>query len=82
MKTGFKDYRLIEGDKYYEKEIKAVEIFNRDHLEDADLIVFGQKEGNAFTPNDYLTPREEKRVLSVIQWLGTPVGRGFLREIE
>lgn len=79
MKTsGFKEYRLKENDKYYEKEIKALQVFNQDHLKDADLIVFGQKEGTAMTANDSLSEREEKIVLGVIQWLGTPVGQGFI----
>jgi len=79
MKTsGFKEYRLKKDDEYYAKEIKALEVFNQDHLEDASSIVFGQKEGTGFYPNDNLTDREEKIVLSVIQWLGTPVGQGFI----
>jgi hypothetical protein len=28
--------------------------------------------------NDTLSDREEKIVLGVIQWLGTPVGQGFI----
>lgn len=79
MKTsGFKEYRLNKDDKYYSKEIKALEIFNRDHLEHADLIVFGQKEGTGMEAKDFLTDREERIVLGVIQWLGTPVGQGFI----
>jgi hypothetical protein len=83
MKTsGFKEYRLKKDDKYYAKEIKALEIFNKDHLKDASSIVFGQKEGTGFYPNEYLTDREEKIVLGVIQWLGTPVGQGFIDELN
>ena len=82
MKTsGFKEYRLKENDRYYEKEIRALEVFNQDHLNDADLIVFGQKEATAMTANDTLTDREEKIVLGVIQWLGTPVGQGFISRV-
>lgn len=83
MKTsGFKEYRLKKDDKYYEKEIKALEVFNRDHLEHASSIVFGMEEGTGFYPKDYLTEREEKIVLGLIQWLGTPVGQGFIREFN
>jgi hypothetical protein len=79
MKTsGFKEYRLKKDDKYYTKEIKALEVFNQDHLEHASSIVFGVKEGTGFYPNEYLTEREEKIVLATIQWLGTPVGQGFI----
>jgi hypothetical protein len=79
--SGFKNYRLIPDDKYYEFEIKALEIFNSDHQQHADLIVFGQKPGTAMDANDTLSDREEKIVLGVIQWLGTPVGRGFISRV-
>ena len=83
MKTsGFKEYRLKKGDKYYAKEIKALEVFNQDHLKDADLIVFGQKEGTSMTANDSLSEREERIVLGLIQWLGTPVGQGFINQLQ
>ena len=83
MKTsGFKEYRLIEDDKYYTKEIKALQIFNREHLEHASSIVFGVKEGIGFYPNEYLSDREERIVLGVIQWLGTPVGQGFMEQLN
>lgn len=83
MKTsGYKEYRLIADDKYYEKEIKALRIFNRSHLDDADLIVFGQMDNSFMRANDTLSEREEKIVLGVIQWLGTPVGQGFINELN
>jgi hypothetical protein len=83
MKTsGFKEYRLKKDDKYYSKEIKALTIFNEDHLEHASSIVFGQKDDTGSFPNEYLTDREEKIVLGVIQWLGTPVGQGFLNRLQ
>ena len=83
MKTsGFKEYRLKADDKYYAKEIEFLEVFNRDHLEHASSIVFGVKDGTGFHPNEYLTDREEKIVLAVIQWLGTPVGQGFLNSCK
>lgn len=83
METGFKDYRLKANDEYYAEEIKAVEVFNqRTYIENIDLIVFGQKPGTSMEANDNLTERERKIVLSTIQWLGTPVGQGFLEEIN
>lgn len=83
MKTsGFKEYRLKKDDKYYAKEIKALEVFNQNHLEHASSIVFGVKDGTGFYPNDYLTEREEQIVLGVIQWLGTPVGQEFISDIN
>jgi hypothetical protein len=44
---------------------------------DMDFIVFGQK-SESMSPNDYLSDREKDIVLSTIQWLGSPVGQGFL----
>ena len=83
MKTsGFKEYRLKTDDKYYAKETEFLEVFNRDHLEHASSIVFGVKDGTGFHPNEYLTDREEKIVLAVIQWLGTPVSQGFLNSCK
>lgn len=83
MKTsGYKEYRLNKDDNYYAKEIKALEIFNRDHLKEADLIVFGQKDNSFMQANDTLSEREERIVLGLIQWLGTPVGQGFISAIN
>jgi hypothetical protein len=46
-----------------------------------DLIIFGNKAGRGTTtPRDYLTEREKKIVYSTIQWLGSPVGKHFLRD--
>jgi len=83
MKTStFKDHRLNKEHKYYAKEIKALEVFNSDYLEYVNHIVFGMKKGTGMEPNDYLQGREEQIVLAVIQWLGTPVGEGFLERIN
>ena len=80
MKTsGFKEYRLKKDDRYYAKEIKALEVFNQNHLQHASSIVFGVKEGTSFEAKGTLKGREEKIVLAVIQWLGTPVGQGFIK---
>ena len=43
-----------------------------------DMGIFGSDKG--FTPNNYLSYREEQVVFSLIQWLGTHVGQSFLRE--
>ena len=78
MKTGFRPYRLIENDPYHAKEIAFVKAFN-DEMYYSPMfihqIISSEK-------NFYLTEREEKIVLSVIQWLGTPVGQGFLERVE
>jgi len=71
----FKEYRHRSNPK--EKEFH--DKFLQDHSKGVDmsLIVFGHV-GNGTRPLGYLTPREEDIVLSTIQWLGSPVGQGFL----
>lgn len=74
MKT-FKEHRFTNNPK--EKIFVDEFIKQHNHGVDPDLIVFGQK-GNSMSPKDYLSDREKDIVLSVIQWLGSPVGQGFL----
>lgn len=79
MKT-LKEYRF----KNNPKEKLFVDVFLKDHAngDDMDFIVFGQTEGIGFSPNDRLTEREESIVISTIQWLGSPVGQGFLNQVN
>lgn len=71
----FKMHRHINNPK--EKEFYEKFLENNDR--DMDLIVFGHG-SNSFKPLDYLSDREKQIVLSTIQWLGSPVGMGFLNE--
>lgn len=41
-----------------------------------DKIIFGTNSSN--NPSDYLTEREINIAITTIQWLGSPVGQGFL----
>jgi len=61
------------------KEKEFYHIFMEEHSKgtDMDLIVFGHPNDSAL-PKDYLSDREKRIVLSTIQWLGSPVGQGFL----
>lgn len=60
---------------------KHEEVFSKNlhdmPFEDWDSIVFGNYTG---TPEGYLSHKERHIVASTIQWLGTPVGRSFLKE--
>jgi len=47
---------------------------------DMAAIVF-EPNDRGTAPSEYLTPREESIVISTIQWLGSPVGQNFLREM-
>lgn len=80
MKKGFREDRLKKDDPYYKLEVNAVEIFNNDHGKEMDVLVFGCDD--SFSPNDHLTEREGKIVMTIIQWLGTPVGQGFIDKLK
>lgn len=82
FKTGFRDYRLNWQDGYHDIERKLVAQFNLEHHTDFDLstLIYGLKENDRMRPAKWLTEHEEKIVLTTIQWLGTPVGRSFLKE--
>lgn len=55
-------------------------MFERDNMAKTTLsaIVFGWKNNRQNYPNQYLTDKEEDICLNLIQWLGSPVGQGFL----
>lgn len=72
---GFKTYR--HGSNPKEKEFHDKFIKDNINSMDIDLLIFGHY-SNSFTPKDNLTNREKKIVISAIQWLGSPVGIGFL----
>lgn len=72
----YKMYRLVNNPK--EKEF--VEKFTQQHTNDngIDAIVFGTVDG--LKQETFLTESEKRIVMSTIQWLGSPVGQGFLNE--
>jgi len=75
----------MEGYKKYRHKSNPVEKELHDKFiekhgdKDMSMIVFPPKE-NGIQPSEFLTEREEKIVISTIQWLGSPVGQGFLEE--
>ena len=75
-----KEYRF-EGNPL-EKEFhdKFIEMFNHDRSPNLTLsaIVFGWSDNNQNYPNEFLSDKEENICLNIIQWLGSPVGEGFL----
>lgn len=78
-KLTYKEHRF----KTDPKEMEFVNVFLREFSKDnnIDLIVFGQKENTCMTPKKYLTEKQTKIVVSTIQWLGSPVGQGFLAKL-
>jgi len=75
LMTGFNSHRLIDDDPYYKKECDFVKTINED-------ITLNRKSLAQIVnmPNHraWLEEKDEKIVLSVIQWLGTPVGQDFI----
>ena len=78
-------HRLIDNDPYYADEVKLNKIFNEYCNK---TTTFG---GNFWDymsgstnnkPNKVLSEDELKLIATVIQWLGTPCGKAFLRDAE
>ncbi len=66
---------------YGQDELKFSEEFHKMPVNDWELIVFGGKVNSSWgIPADSLSEREKDIVASVIQWLGTPVGKSFLKD--
>lgn len=75
--TGFNEHRLKRDDSYYELECAFHDKMN-DNLKYNNNFL----SSIVYHGESYLTEHEEKIVMSVIQWLGTPVGQGFLNSIK
>ena len=72
-------YRFNDNPKEKELHDKFLEVFKRD-TKTLSSIIFGWSDTNQNVPNYYLTENEEQICLNMIQWLGSPVGQGFLRD--
>jgi hypothetical protein len=79
MKTN-KEYRFKDNPTEKEFHDKFKAMFEHDNMAKNTLsaIVFGWGNDSQTYPKDYLTDREENICLNLIQWLGSPVGEGFL----
>jgi len=71
---GFKTYRHDSNPKEKELHDKFIEMFGSS-MELIPLTLNSRGTGS----DDFLSEREEKIVISTIQWLGSPVGQSFLR---
>lgn len=76
MLEGYNTYRHATNPIEKQLHDSFVEHHNDEYM---DLIVFGQADSSTI-PKDYLTEREQRIVVSTIQWLGSPVGKNFLRQ--
>jgi hypothetical protein len=75
-----KEYRFIDNPKEQEFHDKFKQMFEHDAMAKTTLsaIVFGWENDRQNYPKEYLTDKEENICLALIQWLGSPVGQGFL----
>jgi len=72
-----KEYRFEtnEMEKIFHDKFKGK--FENDNTT-LSAIIFGWEDKYQKYPNKYLTETEEDICLTLIQWLGSPVGQGFL----
>lgn len=73
-----KEYRWENNPKEKEFHDKFLKEFETDPST-LSSIVFGWSSDRQLYPKEYLTEREEDICINLIQWLGSPVGQGFLR---
>lgn len=75
-----KEYRFKDNPKEQEFHDKFKEMFERNNMAKTALsaIVFGWENDRQDCLKEYLTDKEEDICLNLIQWLGSPVGQGFL----
>lgn len=75
-----KEYRFKDNPIEKEFHYKFKDLFQQHDMAKTTLsaIVFGWENDRQNYPKEYLTEKEESICLSLIQWLGSPVGQGFL----
>lgn len=81
MKTN-KEYRFKDNPKEKEMHDKFIDMFSNNNMSKTVLsaIVFGWENDRQEYPKEWLTEKEEDICLNIIQWLGSPVGQGFLEQ--
>lgn len=81
MRTN-KEYRFKDNPKEKEFHDKFIEMFNSSSMANVTLsaIVFGWENDRQQYPKRFLDENEKEVVINIIQWLGSPVGQGFLNE--
>lgn len=76
MKTN-KEYRFIDNPKEQEFHDKFKEMFNNNSVT-LNAVIFGWRDDCQNYPKDHLSAKEKDICINLIQWLGSPVGQGFL----
>lgn len=71
----YNEYRLSTNPQ---EEVMLKEFMTHFSHSDMESIVFGAIKSDLRPTERYLTEREENIVATMMQWLGSPVGQGFL----
>lgn len=72
-----KEYRFKDNPKEAEFHDKFKEMFKNDNTT-LSAIIFGWQSDKQKYPNEFLTENEEDICITLIQWLGSPIGQDFL----
>lgn len=75
---GNKEYRFEDNPKEKEFYEKFIEMISNEGSDAIHSIIFSHDKYGK--PKEYLTDRERDICSNLIQWLGSPVGQGFLEE--
>ena len=80
--TGLRHNRVLQDEQYYDDERKFVAEFNNKNKKadyEISMLIHGSGEGRNYDrPKEWVTDKEKEIIMTVIQWLGTPVGKSFL----
>lgn len=77
---GFKTHRHEQNPKEKEIHDKFVEWYCGPGIGSFDLLVFPPRDNDQTMAVDELTDRERRIVITMVQWMGTPLGQSLLRE--
>jgi len=77
---GFKTYRHTQNPKEEEFHDKFIEWYLSPGSGNVDLLVFPPEDDHQTYAVDTLTDREKRIVITMIQWMGTPLGQSLMRE--
>ena len=77
---GFKTYRHTQNPKEEEFHDKFIEWYLSPGSGNVDLLVFPPADDHQTYAVDTLTDREIRIVITMIQWMGTPLGQSLMRE--
>lgn len=79
-REGFKTYRHTQNPKEKELHDKFIEWYLSPGCGNVDLLVFPPEDDHQTYAVDTLSDREIRIVITMVQWMGTPLGQALLKE--